>query len=99
TRSYGDWSSDVCSSDLTCRTVAGWRSDILERGVRLPSRRPGCYPSRVIDGRTTIERSCSEERVPLAREQKQEIMTGYATKEGDKIGRASCRERSEIWDV
>src|SRR5260221_12735386 len=27
--------------------------------------------------------SCSEERVPLAREEKQEIMTGYATKEGD----------------
>src|SRR6202008_3012086 len=27
--------------------------------------------------------SCSEDRVPLAREQKQEIMTGYATKEGD----------------
>jgi small subunit ribosomal protein S15 len=27
--------------------------------------------------------SCSEERVPLAREEKQEIITGYATKEGD----------------
>src|SRR5690349_2214381 len=27
--------------------------------------------------------SCSEERVPLAREAKQEIIAGYATKEGD----------------
>jgi small subunit ribosomal protein S15 len=27
--------------------------------------------------------SCSEERVPLAREEKQEIITGFATKEGD----------------
>jgi small subunit ribosomal protein S15 len=26
---------------------------------------------------------CSEERVPLAREEKQEIITGFATKEGD----------------
>jgi len=31
----------------------------------------------------TTYTSCSEERVPLAREQKQEIITGFATKEGD----------------
>jgi small subunit ribosomal protein S15 len=29
------------------------------------------------------KRSCSEDRVPLAREQKQEINTGFATKDGD----------------
>jgi small subunit ribosomal protein S15 len=33
--------------------------------------------------KTSRHTSCSEERVPLAREQKQEIITGFATKEGD----------------
>ena len=33
--------------------------------------------------KTTKSHVVSEDRVPLAREQKQEIMTGYATKEGD----------------
>ena len=35
------------------------------------------------NGRHHVTTSCSEERVPLAREQKQEIITGFATKEGD----------------
>src|SRR5258705_13791056 len=45
--------------------------------------RPSCYHPSVIDGRHHVTTSCSEERVPLAREEKQEIMTGFATKEGD----------------
>src|SRR4249919_1499754 len=35
------------------------------------------------NGRHQITTSCSEERVPLAREEKQEIIVGFATKEGD----------------
>jgi small subunit ribosomal protein S15 len=42
-----------------------------------------CYHPPVIDGRHHVNTSCSEERVPLAREEKQEIITGFATKEGD----------------
>jgi small subunit ribosomal protein S15 len=42
-----------------------------------------CYHPPVIDGRHHVNTSCSEERVPLARELKQEIITGFATKEGD----------------
>jgi small subunit ribosomal protein S15 len=42
-----------------------------------------CYHPPVIEERHTSRSSCSEERVPLAREEKQEIITGYATREGD----------------
>jgi small subunit ribosomal protein S15 len=49
----------------------------------LPGRRDSCYRSPVTEELAKNRSSCSEERVPLAREQKQEIMTGYATKEGD----------------
>jgi small subunit ribosomal protein S15 len=42
-----------------------------------------CYDPPVIEERHKSRSSCSEERVPLAREEKQEIITGYATKEGD----------------
>ena len=41
-----------------------------------------CYHPPVTE-RVNSRSSCSEERVPLAREEKQEIITGYATKEGD----------------
>jgi len=70
-----------------------WRSEVDRPAIGVgvitrpgrtfaPSERIG-YPSPVIDGTATKRSSCSEDRVPLAREQKQEIMTGYATKEGD----------------
>jgi small subunit ribosomal protein S15 len=42
-----------------------------------------CYHPPVIEEDRSPARSCSEERVPLAREEKQEIITGYATREGD----------------
>jgi len=42
-----------------------------------------CYHPPVIEEDRSQARSCSEERVPLAREEKQEIITGYATREGD----------------
>src|SRR4051812_7495828 len=61
---------------------------------RGPRREPGARPwiCRFSGVPATLRRSkkeqisqssCSEDRVPLAREQKQEIMTGFATKEGD----------------
>src|SRR5207248_8292898 len=36
TRSYGDWSSDVCSSDLGARECHGEGAGQHERGVRDP---------------------------------------------------------------
>src|SRR5206468_2746227 len=63
------------------------------RPAQDPDRRPSpasrprlraalCYHPPVIES-VNSRSSCSEERVPLAREAKQEIITGYATKEGD----------------
>jgi small subunit ribosomal protein S15 len=50
---------------------------------RLTDSVPSPYHPPVKEVETHHATSCSEERVPLAREQKQEIMTGFATKEGD----------------
>src|SRR3954465_11592557 len=50
---------------------------------RLPLRAPPATIRRSYKWKTSRHTSCSEERVPLAREQKQEIITGFATKEGD----------------
>jgi small subunit ribosomal protein S15 len=45
--------------------------------------RPSLLPSAGHSWKKYVNTSCSEERVPLAREAKQEIITGFATKEGD----------------
>jgi small subunit ribosomal protein S15 len=45
--------------------------------------RPGLLPSAGHCWKSYVNTSCSEGRVPLAREEKQEIIAGYATKEGD----------------
>src|SRR6476661_236680 len=46
--------------------------------------RSACYHPSVIQTEDIASpRRVSEERVPLAREQKQEIITGFATMEGD----------------
>jgi small subunit ribosomal protein S15 len=58
------------------RAVAGTHPTFAATGI-------ACYHPPVIEEDKQIRCSCSEERVPLAREEKQEIITGYATKEGD----------------
>ena len=69
------WSGAACGH---CPAAAGGPSP-----CRGPRSRASCYHPPVIDGRHHVTTSCSEERVPLAREEKQEIITGFATKEGD----------------
>jgi small subunit ribosomal protein S15 len=59
---------------------AGGRSMIAD--TPFASLQTACYHPRVIPEEKRRE-FVSEDRVPLAREEKQEIMTGYATKEGD----------------
>src|SRR5207248_7597879 len=47
TRSYGDWSSDVCSSDLTSRSATPWRRSSGWAWSRRPprsGRRCRCRP-------------------------------------------------------
>src|SRR5207248_5632334 len=90
TRSYGDWSSDVCSSDLHklrgCRTCSALLNRPVEVGTApaggrgtgaldvVPSRKPGDFRR---GGGRVVER----------REGKPS---------DGKIGRASCRERGEM---
>jgi small subunit ribosomal protein S15 len=50
---------------------------------RLPVSRSPCYHPPVIEEKVQVTEFVSEDRVPLAREEKQEIITGFATKEGD----------------
>src|SRR5688500_19980045 len=69
TRLQGDWSSDVCSSDLTPFPIA----------VAL-----GADPATTLGAVTPVPDSLSEYQFAgLLRE----------------IGRASCRERGESWEV
>src|SRR5437867_11035973 len=67
TRSYGDWSSDVCSSDLLPR----------------------------MDGITVCRMLKSD---PITAQVPLYMLTAKAKKaDVEEIGRASCRERGEIW--
>src|SRR5207248_4878339 len=104
TRSYGDWSSDVCSSDLG--TI--FRGEI---GVDL-SKRENVFIFGVMrelhssddDANTRIARFyLIDDRlqiVPNLRDRhaaKGVVNTELEDK--DEIGRASCRERGESWEV
>jgi small subunit ribosomal protein S15 len=55
---------------------------LVSEGTRLPLPDKACYHPPVKEVETAGQ-FVSEDRVPLAREEKQEIMTGFATKEGD----------------
>src|SRR5437763_14444209 len=69
TRYIGDWSSDVCSSDLP--------------------RRSGDEPSRA--------ETAAEETPGAAAPGEASAAEAGRLAEGGQIGRASCRERREIW--
>src|SRR5207248_6419246 len=93
TRSYGDWSSDVCSSDLEIVLRAR-----VQRGRRLVEDH---------ERRIAEERARERDTLPLAdgdvlasHEHGSEhgvVAVGPALDE--QIGRASCRERVESPDV
>src|SRR5207248_8327615 len=82
TRSYGDWSSDVCSSDL-CDGAAARSAGEKRDGV--------CY--RAAFG------SASRQPVGKIARQSHDHAGNGADGNGQtaKIGRASCRERVEMW--
>src|SRR5438105_8231660 len=80
TRSTRDWSSDVCSSDLTDVAVEA-------RGLRLD---PVAHAAFLADERIAL--TPTEFRL-LAR---LVSSPGEAVRRRDQIGRATCRERGEI---
>src|SRR5690348_10877851 len=90
TRWTGDWSSDVCSSDLLLvPDVAGRRADQPRHGVALlvlahvdPDHRPLVVEQEL--GERPRELGLADARGPEEQER------------ADEIGRASCRERGEM---
>src|SRR5207248_7466670 len=85
TRSYGDWSSDVCSSDLD-------RPFALRLGgkvaIGLLQLAPG--PARMADLTDAGE---EPGRLAPAHQLQRRLAVRAARHRGEKIGRASCRER------
>src|SRR5437867_7033507 len=94
TRSYGDWSSDVCSSDLG---APGGRPRLL---------RAHLVPARGREARAQPPAGAVQPLVqPAPRDAARAALSGGAARRGeadplhdrgDQIGRASCRERGEI---
>src|SRR3989442_8796833 len=78
TRCGRDWSSDVCSSDLTGEKKAV--SGAMGRAFKLEDTRNIGIMAHIDAGKTT-----STERILF--------YTGVTYKIGSEIGRASCRER------
>src|SRR5205814_6142307 len=84
TRCLSDWSSDVCSSDLRqdIGRIGGPEEDPLTPKVRRP---------RLIDFGAVGEQPATDHRFGEA--------CAFLARRGSgkEIGRASCRERVEIW--
>src|SRR5207248_7117839 len=93
--SYGDWSSDVCSSDLRVRVVSG-QTDRIQYGI-------GAHASRasVMTGSATHAAALKARAKALdvaasllqATPDELDIVDGIVVQRDRQIGRASCRER------
>src|SRR5690348_17996503 len=82
TRWTGDWSSDVCSSDLKKHHLNGNEIDAwIQRGDELYA-----------DGRYAEAVSCFDRAIEI-----DALCADAWCLRGDKIGRASCRER--VWGM
>src|SRR5207245_8534096 len=88
TRCYRDWSSDVCSSDLSSRVREDWA--LSTRIVLASARAAGAAGTILVlsaQSSRTLEEVAQTATGPLWFQQ-------YFFKE---IGRASCRERLFLW--
>src|SRR5437762_10057092 len=88
TRYIGDWSSDVCSSDLK-----GWQN-VSRENIAMPTLTNKIIIAAILgfqDQKRKIEAEIAELRGMLS----DKTIGGAAAAEplGGKIGRASCRER------
>src|SRR5207248_5612982 len=91
TRSYGDWSSDVCSSDLERLRLH------LQRGVELEVNR---IEHGLADrGAGDDGAVAAHEDGGAAAERRGEMASHLLGGDEEKIGRASCRERGESGGV
>src|SRR5207248_8921291 len=92
TRSYGDWSSDVCSSDLS-RWWKQQQQDRLETRTRAYQAERGLGPMTLM--RALRHVGLSDAAVPLAARLVLELDDDARARRehADEIGRASCRGR------
>src|SRR5207248_4546826 len=83
TRSYGDWSSDVCSSDLEDRNpVSATHAAMQHRGVRRGDR-VAIFLDNSVESVVSVYGTLK-------------IGAVFMPVNALKIGRASCRERGEV---
>src|SRR5690606_39325753 len=91
TRFSRDWSSDVCSSDLSPDKVITFGNKVLFQGE---SAEYGTEPW-ITDGTTAGTFMLKDIHPGPADSPSPTVVGGKFTIRGDKIGRASCRERGE----
>src|SRR5437764_5318217 len=91
TRYIGDWSSDVCSPDLS-GAKAGASCSLHTRSVRTHSR----YPDGIA-GKNFFQQDAPAFAPEWVRTER--VWSEQAGREIDQIGRASCRERVGISGV
>src|SRR5207248_6302564 len=82
TRSYGDWSSDVCSSDLSTVSPAATMAERWKAATRRPKRSVARW------GGALLADTAIPETAPAT--------TSVISARLNEIGRASCRERVEV---
>src|SRR5690606_40781053 len=94
TRFSRDWSSDVCSSDLDLVAV-GQQRELT--GIAAGQPLPGVEDAVVhlADHGTEIERVAEQRRAVALHVCTVDAQQGMA----EQIGRASCRERGDVWVV
>src|SRR5205807_6203567 len=99
TRLQGDWSSDVCSSDLDERQRAAVGDHELDGGRSRRQFRQGHGRAAVAAAAAAAEDV--EEDAGLGALGPRQRLTRLAPGQDadDEIGRASCRERVVIWGV
>src|SRR5205807_4940436 len=94
TRLQGDWSSDVCSSDLVALTQNGGSTGAV---AATPAPGSGASPN----GRHGVTRdqylNDLANNLGIDRAKLDAALKQTSLQEVDEIGRASCRERVERW--
>src|SRR5207244_5989669 len=91
TRCSGDWSSDVCSSDLLHLTPHLGRERILLLGLRLEKLLPPLQKLAVVP--LHLERTLWIDRIDLHHLRGDVLQKVPVVGDHQEIGRASCRER------
>src|SRR5699024_11317344 len=94
TRSKRDWSSDVCSSDLGEQNMCGITGLIGLNGEKITEISEVRKMMNAI-----IHRGPDDSGMAAFRVESQASFLDDEIQSGDKIGRASCRERGEEEEV